>query len=289
MSTQEIVDEMSQVESLHNFDNFGNKIAISKKIIQHIMNVGNIKPRRVPMIPRNNNTYDSITNRFKYALKYLHLTDDKASDICFLGQFSFVNSLSLSSCPLAKRDSFVDMRYIRGEPKPRPDAKLKTDIKAELGTGNPDDRYGRNLQYLIVLSLHGVIYYELYYHIFQEMNFPKTLDNIGKTMKTRTPNQKKYLILETSFFHIKKDLQKFQNKYNVKVIFLPPNTPMLNPTEYLFNEVKQLVKSKSYKIKRPYASVLTQTLETLKEKNMQSYYTCIRPYLELALRQEPFK
>ena len=66
-----------------------------------------------------------------------------------------------------KRDSFVDIRYIRGEPKPKIDGKLKSDIKAETGTGNPDDRYGRNLQYLIVLSLHGVIYYELYYDIFQ--------------------------------------------------------------------------------------------------------------------------
>jgi len=85
LSPQQIADEMSQIDSLHNFDKNGNKIPISKKLVQHIMNIGNIKSKKIPMIAKNNNAYDCIHNRFIYASKYLELTDDKASDICFLG------------------------------------------------------------------------------------------------------------------------------------------------------------------------------------------------------------
>jgi transposase len=102
---------------------------------------------------------------------------------------------------------------------------------------------------------------------------------IGNTMQSRNPNHNKYLILETSFFHSKQDLRKFEGQTGIKVIFLPPHTPMLNPTEYLFNEMKQLVKSKSNKHHRTHADIVSELLETLKDKSMQGYYSCIRPYL----------
>ncbi len=68
-------------------------------------------------------------------------------------------------------------------------------------------------------------------------------------MNKRNAEQKKYLILETCFLHRKVDLQVFEKKFPVKVIFLPPQTPMLNPTEYFFNEVKTTLKSRLYKTK----------------------------------------
>jgi transposase len=72
-------------------------------------------------------------------------------------------------------------------------------------------------------------------------------------------------------------------------MFLPPETPMLNPTEYFFSEVKQLVRSISYKQHRAYGAVATELLESMREKKMQSHFFSIRPYMELALRQQSFK
>lgn len=79
-------------------------------------------------------------------------------------------------------------------------------------------------------------------------------------MNSRSPNHTKYLILETSFFHKKDDLHTFQKTSGIKIIFLPPQAPMMNPTEYLFNEIRQLAKSRVNKVKRAYSIILTEIL-----------------------------
>jgi len=76
---------MNNIDSLHNIDKNGLKMPITRRLVQHLMNIADIKPKKVPYISRNINTYDCIHNRFRYAVKYLDLTNDKSSDICFIG------------------------------------------------------------------------------------------------------------------------------------------------------------------------------------------------------------
>lgn len=115
------------------------------------------------------------------------------------------------------------------------------------------------------------------------------MGNIGRAMNSRHRDQKKYLLLETNFLHRKNDLQVFEKKNLIKVIFLPPLTPMLNPTEYFFNEIKSMIKSKSYKTGASFRQLLLELLKAFQNKSNQNYFTCIGPYLELALKQQPFK
>ena len=75
----------------------------------------------------------------------------------------------------------------------------------------------------------------------------------------------------------------------MKVYFLPPKTPMLNPTEYFFNEIKGVIRSRSRKDKRSYYECLDETLRTYVHRSMPNYYKCIQPYIDLALKQKPFK
>ena len=117
----------------------------------------------------------------------------------------------------------------------------------------------------------------------------QTLTKLGIAMTSRDVNLRKYLFVETSFLHRKDDLRDFENNFPIKVIFLPARTPMLNPTEYFFNEIKSLVKVRSYKSRRSYADVLSEMLKAFNERKMFSYFLCIRPYVELALKQQPFK
>jgi transposase len=58
---------------------------------------------------------------------------------------------------------------------------------------------------------------------------------IAREMAVRRPHHNKYLIAETSFFHCKEAFRKMERKTAVKALFLPPQTPMLNPTEYFFS------------------------------------------------------
>lgn len=64
---------------------------------------------------------------------------------------------------------------------------------------------------------------------------------------------------------------------------------MLNPTEYFFNEIRSMTKSKCYKSGASYRELVQTLLKKFKTKSMQGYYTCIAPYIELSLKQQPFK
>jgi hypothetical protein len=72
------------------------------------------------------------------------------AEICFLGEFSFSNNFSLSSCPIIRRDTFV--RYQNTKVSRR----MKIAPKEE---GEVTDKWGRNLQIIVAMSLHGIVYY----------------------------------------------------------------------------------------------------------------------------------
>jgi len=42
--------------------------------------------------------------------------------------------------------------------------------------------------------------------MFEEMDFSKTVMDIGKAINDKNPKMKKYLVLETSFLHRRDDL-----------------------------------------------------------------------------------
>jgi hypothetical protein len=65
---------MSKVESLHQLDNNGQKLPISRKIIQHLMKVAQLESKGSPIYVLNINTQEAINNRFRYATRYLELT-----------------------------------------------------------------------------------------------------------------------------------------------------------------------------------------------------------------------
>jgi hypothetical protein len=50
-----------------------------------------------------------------------------------------------------------------------------------------------------------------------------------------------------------------------------------------------MIKSIAYKQRRASGAISIELLDSMNEKNMQHYFMCIRPYLELALRQQSFK
>jgi len=85
MTQLEIVKEMSQVDHLHQLDKHGSKIPISRKMVQHLIKVGNIQPKFMQLHINQINSAHCIINRFRYAKRYLELTEDKFADICFLG------------------------------------------------------------------------------------------------------------------------------------------------------------------------------------------------------------
>ena len=49
------------------------------------------------------------------------------------------------------------------------------------------------------------------------------------------------VVMDNASFHRKKRLNDFSIKYNIKIIFLPPYSPELNPIEHFWNWLKKKV------------------------------------------------
>lgn len=68
--------------------------------------------------------------------------------------------MSLSSCPPVKRGEFIE-----GKSSPYHGNSLK-----EAKT-LASDKENSKIQYLAVISLEGIVYYEIFNNIFRDMNF----------------------------------------------------------------------------------------------------------------------
>jgi transposase len=73
------------------------------------------------------------------------------------------------------------------------------------------------------------------------------------------------------------------------VLYLPPYSPMLNPIETWFGELKRIVKSKIYKTRQAMKSELIRVLETFRNKSMANYYRGIEKYVQLGLKKELYR
>jgi transposase len=73
------------------------------------------------------------------------------------------------------------------------------------------------------------------------------MDKVGKLLNERGPNPHRYIIMDNCPIHNRENLRNIEELHNLKIIYLPPYTPMLNPIEYWFNEVKSHIRQKTYK------------------------------------------
>lgn len=76
-----------------------------------------------------------------------------------------------------------------------------------------------------------------------------------------------------------------ESKKPLTILYLPPYSPMLNPIESWFGELKRIIRSKIYKTRQAMRNELAQTLETYKNKSLENYYKGIEKYIALGLKK----
>lgn len=163
MTQAEIANEMSNSKELGLRDKDGNAKPIRRRQILKYMRIAGFPLKQKNAIVQwTMNDPECIVNRFRYARKYLELTENSYSDICFLGEFSFASMMSLSSCPPVRRAEFID-----GKAAPY---RVTSAKEAKISVEDPEKW---KIQYLLVLSLEGIVYYEIFGNMFRDINFPE--------------------------------------------------------------------------------------------------------------------
>lgn len=93
------------------------------------------------------------------------------------------------------------------------------------------------------------------------------MDKIGRMLGERGPNEHRYVIMDNCPIHNRENLKSIEELHGLKVIYLPPYTPMLNPIEYWFNEVKSNLRQKTYKTRLEMKNNLEAILSKYKHKS----------------------
>jgi hypothetical protein len=139
LTQNQIMNEMNKEPSLMARRQDGTIVPIKRKAIMYLMKRGNFEVRKTLKTKHLTiNDPECINNRYRYVRKYLELTNEKDVDLCFLGEFSFANGMSWGSCSPIKIKEFVEGKL----PERAQDPKLM-----------------RNIQYLLVMSISGVVYF----------------------------------------------------------------------------------------------------------------------------------
>lgn len=156
--------------------------------------------------------------------------------------------------------------------------------------GNPASKVvanskGRDVTLLAMIGIDGLANFELS-DGYNAAAFTIALDRIAREMVQKGGDKKRYIVMDNCPIHNKENLHHIEKGYNIKVVFLPPYSPMLNPIENWFNELKQVIRQKTYKTRLELKQTLEAVLERYRDKSFANYYSHINQYLDLGIKRE---
>jgi len=88
----------------------------------------------------------------------------------------------------------------------------------------------------------GLIYYEYQHQSYDGDSFYMFLTNLSFYLQDIEMNNLCF-VLDNCSIHCHEDLDYLTQKFNITLKFLPPYSPMLNPIEETFSELKQKIKT----------------------------------------------
>ena len=100
------------------------------------------------------------------------------------------------------------------------------------------------------------------------------LEKLSETFK----NENIVLIMDNASFHKSK---KLEIPNNIKIYFIPPYSPELNPQERRFEDIKKFLKNKIFKSLEELQEKITNILFSYTKENIKSLV--FYPYLEKAI------
>ena len=100
---------------------------------------------------------------------------------------------------------------------------------------------GNNLSICAAIDKDGPVHFYAEYLAFNRFHFVTFLEDLAKKLKEKDSNKQYVLVMDNVAFHKTEEVRAFIREHKVKVLYLPPWSPMLNPIENCFSKVKNLI------------------------------------------------
>lgn len=89
----------------------------------------------------------------------------------------------------------------------------------------------------------------------------------------------KVLVMDNLPVHHAKSVKKFVDDNNIKILFLPPYSPELNPIEESFSKIKQYIKKQKARNCADLITAIKDGFNTITEKDAAGYFRHAFQYL----------
>lgn len=191
---------------------FGVRICISTA--RNYLTGFNYTLKRIKLLPERRNTPQTIEVRKQYALRFIEWQAEmNDSNFMFLDEVGFN----------------VSMRSKRGwSASGKPATQVVPSIRS------------RNITICCTISRNGIVTYEYADGAFNQHLFLNYLDKLKQDFATHNISEP-IIIMDNVAFHKTGIIKTFAEENNIRLEYLPPYSPFLNPIENMFSKWKEIV------------------------------------------------
>lgn len=214
--------------------------------------------KRLQIIPYERNSANNIQKRREYSQMIHHIDDNKLIFIDETGH----------NLHLTQRYGYAPA----GEPAIR----------------QINGNRGRNLTAIVAISMAGLVHYKLVEGAANATIFYEFLDELERHLPSNP-----VLIMDNVRFHHGQLVRRWINEHSqsVRVEYLPPYSPELNPIEEFFSMEKNTYRRINHPVART-TQILKQRVisvfESLRGKNLSPFFRHMRNYVAMGLSGQSF-
>lgn len=237
-----------------NRDELGGKVP-SLSSIDRILKENRISFKTLQLVPIERNSPSTIEARRKYAINFCRL--EGSVEFVFIDEFG---------CNLA-------LRGCKG--------RSRIGTRAHIETSG---RRGANLSVCAAIGVNGPIFHLSRTGPFNTENFLNFLNSL----KDMLNEEKKYVfIMDNVAFHKTLPVQDWFKGNNLKFLYLPPYSPMLNPIEECFSKVKHHIKMAQVENHSGLLNVVKTAFESVSESDCQGWFRHMKQFFPQCLDRQP--
>lgn len=154
----------------------------------------------------------------------------------------------------------------------------------------PNNR-GRNVSLMATICSSGLISYELMQGSYNADHLVQYLENgLYQRIPERLMSGNCVIVMDNARFHHSAAVKQWCRDHNIRLEYLPPYSPQLNPIEEVFSMVKS-----RYRNVRPRPETLDEMYESLERilneltgYDYMPFYARMREFVTLGLTRSPF-
>lgn len=215
--------------------------------------------KRTSLIPKRRNDANAINDRFLYASKFLQFVSE-----CDGENFIFVDEVGFN----------VSMRCRRGR-----------SLKGTRAVHIVPTIRSRNISICSAITKNGHFYDEKSTKPFNSESFASFLERLFEKIETfHIINP--ILILDNVRFHKVLAIRNKCEENGVRILFLPPYSPFLNPIENMFAQWKEYTRQGNVENEDQLFCTINSSLEKISGEHCRNYYTRMMSFIAKCLQKE---